>query len=313
MRVEFGDRHSPCFDMDQHRALVRVGPFNVSHLMRIHSLILALALFLEACGIPQSPADFDKTPEAQYLKGTVDKLVAHDYQSIESQMDDKVHQSDARQALERLASMVPPGTPTKFEPVAWNFVKKISAADSGSGSRTANVAIEYSFSDSKWLVASATLSGEPGAFRILAFNLEPLPAPLAELNAFTFKGKSVLHYVFLLLTVSAFGVSAFAFVRCIRTLGIKRKWLWATFTLLGLVAFTLNWSNGAVSVDVLHFNLLSVGYARTGWLGPWGITFCIPLEALIFLRKFRKPVLVPHSIEGTLSGLRPPSAPHVKR
>lgn len=235
--------------------------------MRIHSLILVLALFLEACGIPQSSSDFDKTPEAQYLKATVDKLVAHDYPSIESQMDDRVHQSDARQVLERLASMVPAETPTKFEPVAWNIVKKISAADSGSSSRTANVAIEYSFSDSKWLVASATLSGEPDAFRILAFNIEPLSAPLAELNAFTLKGKSILHYVFLLLTVSAFGVSVLAFVRCVRTPGIKRKWLWAIFTLLGLVAFTLNWSNGAVSIDVLHFNLLAPAmHVQAGWV-----------------------------------------------
>ena len=257
--------------------------------MRIQSLIVVLALLLEACGIPQSSADFDKTPEAQYLRATVDKLVAHDYQSIESQMDERVHQSDARQALERLASVVPTETPTKFEPVAWSFVKKISAADTGSGSRTANVAIEYTFSGSRWLVASATLSGEPGAFRILAFNLESLSAPLAELNAFTFKDKGVLHYLFFLLTVSALGVSAFAFVRCVRTPGIKRKWLWAIFTLFGVVAFTLNWSNGAVSVDVLRFNLLSAGYARAGWLGPWGITFCIPLGALIFLWKFRKP------------------------
>ena len=29
MGVDFGDRHSPCFDMDQHRALVRVGPLTL--------------------------------------------------------------------------------------------------------------------------------------------------------------------------------------------------------------------------------------------------------------------------------------------
>jgi hypothetical protein len=266
---------------------------NVSHLMRIHAFIVVLALLLQACGIPQSSTEFDKTPEAQYLKATISRLVARDYLSIESQMDERVHQPDARQALERLAATVPMGAPVKLEPVAWTFVNTTSFAAGGNSSRIANVAIEYTFPDSKWIVASATLSGEPGAFRILAFNVEPLPAPLAELNAFTFDGKGLSHYVFFLLTLCASGISVYAFARCIRTRGIRRKWLWAIFTLVGLVAFTINWSSGAVSVDALRFNLLSAGFVRAGWLGPWGITFCIPVGALVFLWRFRKRTSTP--------------------
>jgi hypothetical protein len=265
--------------------------------MRIHSLIIVFALLLQACGVPQSSAEFDKTPEAQYLKTTMNQLVARDYLSIESRMDERVHQTNTRQALERLASIVPAGSPVKLEPVAWNFIKSTNTANGGVSSRSANVAIEYTFPASKWVVASATLSGEPGTFRILAFNVEPLPAPLSELNAFTFKGKGILHYVFLLLTVAAFAVSVFAFVRCLRTPRVKRKWLWAIFTLVGVVAVSLNWSNGTVSIDALRFNLLSASFMRAGWLGPWGITFCIPIGALVFLWKYRKPTAVP-STEG---------------
>lgn len=255
--------------------------------MRIRPWFLVFALLLQACGVPLSSEEFDKTPEGQYLKATVNRLVAHDYAFIESQMDERVNQPDARQVLERLAGAVPAGTPVKLEPVAWNFAKIFHTAKSDASSRTANVAIEYTFPESRWLLASATLSGEPGSFRILSFNVEPLPAPLAELHAFTFKGKSVLHAVFLLLTVSAFGISVFAFVRCIRTPGIKRKWLWAIFTLVGICAFSINWSNGTVAVNPLNFNLLSAAFLRNGWLGPWVITFCIPVGALVFLWKFR--------------------------
>lgn len=254
----------------------------------VHVFSIILALLLVGCGIPQSQAEFNNTPEAQYLKKTVSQLVARDYQSIESQMDERVHQPDIRAVLERLASMVPAETPSKLEPVAWNYVTKMSGANSGANSRTANVAIAYTFSQSKSLVASARLSGEPGNFRIIAFNLEALPAPLAELNAFTFTGKGILHYVFFVLTLSAFGLSAYAFVRCIRTQGFKRKWLWAVFTLTGFIAFSLNWTNGAISANPIQFNLLSASYARTGWLGPWHITFCIPFGGLMFLWRFRK-------------------------
>ena len=252
-------------------------------------MIVVFALLLQACGIPQSSAEFDKTPEAQYLRVIVSQLVAHEYLAIESQMDDRVHQPDVRQKLERLAAALPAGVPIKFEPVAWNFFKKISASSGAPSSRTANVAIEYTYPNSKWMVASATLSGETGGFRILAFNVVPLSAPLAELNAFTFSGKSVSHYLFFLLTLCAFGISAYAFIRCIRTPGVRRKWLWAIFTLIGLVAFTINWSSGVISINALRFNLLSAEFARAGWLGPWGITFYIPVGAIVFLWKFRKP------------------------
>lgn len=231
---------------------------------------------------------------------TVSRLVARDFRSIESRMDERVHQADIRAVLERLASMIPAETPSKLEPVAWNYIKKMNGVNSGSSSRTANVAIEYAFPQSKWLVASAKLSGEPGSFRIIAFNVEALPAPLAELNAFTFKGKGVFQYVFFFCTLFAFGMSAYAFVRCIRTPGIKRKWLWAVFTLIGVFALSLNWSSGAVSANAFQFNLLSASYARSGWLGPWHITFCIPVGAVIFLWKFRKRPSAPISDDKSL-------------
>src|SRR5437879_4511518 len=108
----------------------------VSHLMRIRLIFILTVFLLHACGVPQSPAQFDKTPEAQYLKATVDRLVARDFMSIESQMDERVHQADARQALERLASVVPAGPPLKLDPVAWNFFKSTSSANGGVNSRS---------------------------------------------------------------------------------------------------------------------------------------------------------------------------------
>lgn len=255
--------------------------------MRIHPVVLLVALLLQACGLPPSREEFDKTPEAQYLMATVERLVARDHAAIESQMDERVHQPDVRSALLRLANLVPPGAPQRLEPVAW-AVHQHAAPGAGGPSRTAHVAIEYAFADSRWIVASATLSGEPGAFRMLAFNVEPISAPVAELNAFTLQGKGLAHAAHLLLALCAFGVSAYAFVRCVRTRGLKRKWLWAAFTLVGVGSFTLNWSSGAFSAEVLRFGLPSAGFARAGWVGPWTITFGVPVGALAFLWTARR-------------------------
>lgn len=242
--------------------------------------------------MPQDTAEFEKTPEAQYLKVIVNQLAARDYLSVESQIDSRVQQPNIHQVLEHLASMVPPGHPIKLNPVNWSFVKKVNVTKTEDVSRTAHVAIEYAYPESKWMVASASLSGEPGSFRITALNIEPIPVSLAELNAFTFRGKGIAHYVFLLLTVAAFGISVFAFVYCIRTPRIKRKWLWMIFILVGVIAFSLNWSNGAISVNIFSFKLLSASYSRIGWLGPWEVTFCIPVGALIFLWKYRRAIAV---------------------
>ncbi len=244
-------------------------------------LLPIFAWLLSGCSVPLSSDAFNNTLEAQFLRSVVDKLSSGDVSSVEQLLDPKLVEPNVRAALERTAAVLPAEPALSVEPVAWNVV--VSTA----GPRTATVAAEYTYPSSKWFVISGELTGEPGSFRILRFNVEPLSVPMAQLHAFTFQGKGVMHYVFLLLAVLAFALSAFAFVRCVRSKNIRRKWLWAAFTLLGFCAFTLNWTSGAISVNPFSFNLFSAGATRAGWVGPWIITFCIPIGAIAFLLKHR--------------------------
>jgi len=249
--------------------------------MHLTAALLLLSVMLTSCGIPQTPEDFNKTPEATFLRSIVDRLSARDFPSIESQLDPKLVEPDIRAALERTATALPSASVQSVQPVAW-FV-----GTSSNGPRSATVAAQYAYPDSKWFVVSAQLTGDPASFQILRFNIEPLPASMEEIHAFTFSGKGPVHYAFVVLALAACAVSLYAFVRCLRTKGIRRKWLWCIFTLLGFCAFTLNWTSGAVSINPLSFNVFSAGLMRPGWLGPWGLTFCIPLGALVFLWKHR--------------------------
>lgn len=253
----------------------------------IYALFGIVVMLLVGCGVPQSSSDFDKTPEAQFLKATVNQVVSKDYAAIEGLMDSRVHQADIRQALDRLRAQIPADAPIHMEPVAWSFVKKMNARSGGADARNAKVAIEYTYPGPKWLLASANLSGEPGDFRIVAFNVAPLTESLSQTNAFTLKGKSSQHYIFLVCAVTAFAVSVYALVRCLRLKGLRHKWLWAIFMSFGFVVFSINWTNGAVFINPLAFYLLGAAFIRDGWVGPWVISFAVPVGAIIFLWKQR--------------------------
>jgi hypothetical protein len=103
------------------------------------------------------------------------------------------------------------------------------------------------------------------------------------LNAFSLMNKTWKHYAFLIMAVGAFSVSLFALLRCLRSQDLKSKWLWAVFICVGLVAFSINWTNGAISIKPLYFSFMSASIGRSGWVGPWIVSFSVPVGALAFL------------------------------
>lgn len=241
------------------------------------------ALLLQGCGIPFSSEAFHETPEAKYLHLTLERLAAQDYAAIEGAFDPRVKQADMRQALQQVHAVLPKQAPVGRERVQWNVQIQHHTAGDGRSDRIAHVAVQYAYPSSRWILASATLSGEPGNLRLVGFHVEPLSASLADTHAFTLRGKNLGHYVFLLLALASLGIALLALVACIRARGLKRKWLWAVCTLTGLSTFTLNWTSGETGFQMLHASVLGWGALRDGWIGPWKLSFPIPLGALVFL------------------------------
>src|SRR5437870_2354784 len=147
------------------------------------TLVALIALFLSfvACGVPLSSSEAERTPEATYLRQTVDKLTSRRFDELESAMDPAIRQPNIASVMAASAALFSPGPPSSTRVVGWNFIKGID------GARFANVSIEYGYPGNKWLLVSSQLRGEPGAFRIWAFNVQVLPASVAELNGFTLR------------------------------------------------------------------------------------------------------------------------------
>jgi hypothetical protein len=119
----------------------------------------------------------------------------------------------------------------------------------------------------------------------LAFNVNALPRPLAEINAFTFAGKGPLHYVFLVLAIGAVCLCVGTFILAIRTPNIRWKWLWAIFCLIGVCQFSLNWTTGATNIMPAHIALLGAGFSSRAFGMPWIISWSVPIGAIAFLIK----------------------------
>jgi hypothetical protein len=249
--------------------------------LRLLSAFL-LAVASTGCGVPVSQDSFDSTAEAKFLRMSVERLSARDFDWVDSQLDSGIGTSATRSDLERMADELPSGDIVDVQRIGW----QISA--STSGPRTAAVSAEYTYPASKWVLASATLIGEPDNLRIVGLHVQRLPAPLATIYAFDLRGKSALHYAFLLLAATSAGLSIFALVRCLARRDLRLRWLWAVLILVGLGKFSIQWASGEVSVSLLSFVLPSAMMQRNGSGGPWTLSFGIPVAAVILLTRRRK-------------------------
>ncbi|MBQ0945532.1 hypothetical protein KAK07_19490 [Ideonella sp. 4Y16] len=118
-------------------------------------------------------------------------------------------------------------------------------------------------------------------------HVTPRSTSLEAENAFTFDGKSALHYAVLVLAVGIPLFVVYALIACVRTQIPKRKWLWLLFVAVGMVQFRFNWTTGAWGVHPFSVALLGAGFAKAGPVAPYIFTLAFPLGAFVFLMKRR--------------------------
>jgi len=104
---------------------------------------------------------------------------------------------------------------------------------------------------------------------------------MLELNYFDLSGKSLIHYLFLFISLVVVVFIIFTIISIIRS-DIKKKWLWGIFSSIGLVSFGINWTTGETFINLLSFHILGISFIKSGMFAPWIITFSIPLIAITY-------------------------------
>lgn len=238
-----------------------------------------------------------------------DERFAHDYVEnirqrrftrLEADLDPGVDKSEAEANLERMANTFPPGEPVSTKLVLGNVTHHRDS------STTSDLGFEYEFapvsqstqSPSEWVLAELAIetTGSKRTVKLVTFT--PVSEPLEEINAFTPEGKGFPQFAVLLLAILALIFSAHAFMQCIRTNSLRRKWAWLILISIGVCSLTVNWTTGQCSFTPSAIHVVPSFACCTAY-GPWIIGVSFPIGAIAFLLYRRNLMGQPPSESGT--------------
>ena len=242
--------------------------------MPLRTTLCALAaLLLVACNHSEMAEKFATDEDKKRVTECLDQLRAGDIGPIEERMDPSLRTPDLHDSLLRVSEAMPDGKP--------DSVKLVGAQTNiSNGARTANLTYEFDYGG-KWLWANCAFKKEAGKLTIIGVSVQPQSGPLEEQTKFKMEGKPASSYAVLVAAILAVILSVTALILCVVERGLRRKWAWVIFIILGVGTLTLDWNSGDMTYALLHFQLFGAGVNAP----PWVISVALPLGALIYLAR----------------------------
>lgn len=243
-------------------------------------LAFGAAMFVSGCDQASLMKKAIPADEEAAARNYVELLVNKDFEKIERDTDPKLVDAGTSGTLARMAAFFPVGETPKS-------VKVIGAYTNyePTSSRT-QITLEYEFQHN-WVLTDITRETRDGTATILGFHVYAIADSVEHQNRFTLAGKGAAHYSFLILALALITFDLYVLVLCVRSQGVKRKWLWIIFVLFGFGRVYLNWTNGAVDTMLISIQAPVVMATRPLY-GAWTITLTVPLGAILFLRSRKR-------------------------
>lgn len=241
-------------------------------------LLAVLALYLAACsaervgrtfGIDDADSAFAQIVIADWRQGDIGSVLT----ALDPELTSQV--PDLWSILHLGHMQFPSGEPASTRLVG--FYRHVSALH---GSNTL-LTYEYDYGSSLVLASIGFTKKGDGPYAVYHLQMFPDAQAMKQHFAFSLKDKSLVHYIILALAVCLPIVCVGAFVVCLRTPILRRKWLWALGTLVGIGGVQLDWSSGIAYFHPLSFYLFGAA-ARGIEYTPWMITVSMPVGAILF-------------------------------
>jgi hypothetical protein len=188
------------------------------------------------------------------------------------------------------ASVTDPGSDDVFDTIA-GILESASLDDRHliglnvnvtNGRRSSVLTYEGTTSDGWYVATVRLLDGE-----LYGLNVARTEQSMVAANVFGLRTVGLSHLVLLLLGLASIGAASFASYRVLNS-NVSRRRLWAVLPWVMVGGITLNWTTGAVGVQLLKLHLPPITVLKGGPAAPWMFGFGFPLFAVLALRKVRR-------------------------
>lgn len=139
---------------------------------------------------------------------------------------------------------------------------------------------EQKFNDYSILILLSVIQ-ENGNYELGRISSQRIDNSLKQQHAFILKNKPIINYLFLILMIVNLLFMIFTLYALIKT-QIKRKWLWIIGILIGFSRLKLYWTSGEINFDFLSFQILGIGFIKSGQYSSWILMVSIPVVAIAF-------------------------------
>lgn len=211
-----------------------------------------------------------------YIQLVADQELDRAVQSLAPGVD---QQPGIRDSLAAASQHLPPG--------AYDSLRLVGAERLHVGSVDQTLLTYEVYAASGLGLVHVHVAEELGLRYTAGFRTERIPAPLAELNALTWRGKTAAHLIMVTLAVASLVTGIAVAVVAVRT-PMPRRWLWALVAILGGSRWAFNWSTGAVASQLLAITVPPATLMRVGLAGPWIMTVAFPVGALLTYERVRR-------------------------
>jgi hypothetical protein len=222
----------------------------------------------------------------QFAREYIASLRSGDYdRAVNALVPQLMKVPGVRDSLIVVVKRIPPGGDSlRLVGANWIWKKRFD----GGELKQSQLTYEY-HAPSGWGLVTVGVIEELGIRFVTEFRGDTYSRSQAAINAFSFAGKTPVHYFVLLLAIASM-VTCFAHAIAAALMPMPRRWLWALLSLVCGSGLVLNWTTGQVQFALLTLNFFGAGFQRSGD-SPWFVLASVPLGAMLTaarLQAFRK-------------------------
>jgi len=243
---------------------------------RRNALCALVALLITAGCTQEDLLEKIATPEdRKNATECLDQLRAGDIAAIEARIDPSLKAPGLNDTLQKIADILPDDKPDSVTLVGANV-------NTSGDERTANLTYQFGYGE-RWFLANCALKKTGNTLTIFGISAQPMDKALQKAS-FDLQGKSPRHYAILVAGIVFVLISVFALIMCVMERGLRRKWAWILFIILGIGDLTLNWATGETTLSLATLQIFSAG-AVSEMYGAWMISVGLPLGAMWYLAR----------------------------